>query len=836
MKTIGKFGALAGAAALLAMAGLLCAGCANPLESGEAAPPSGKGYVRVSIGSGFVPRTILPKAEQLYYVLTFTDAGSATVTETLGGAAEKTVALSPGQWDLVVLGYPNPMDVGVPNAEVVNGSAGPFTVSSGTNAPVEVALTAAQTGTGTLRYRLEYPASPAVSGGKLRLEKIGGGFTQTIDLSVGSNIVVGRVPGLSSGYYQLNVYLYNGKLAIVSDLAHIYDNIDTEAKLVLEAGNFAEASNLSALNSAIAAAKSAPEGVHISDDGTGIAVGAEYVPQNALDTLEAAIADAEKIVAFYGLGATQSIVDGTVSALNVALSVFNDAKSPGSVPNAATVLYADTGGGDLPVGAAGTSLVSALAWLKDNAESNAAYTIVLGADESLGPVTLGTYYNVSSSIFNNLTNVSLTLKGDAAERVIQLNAPGSLFTVYSGVTLVLEQNITLQGRTDNTAPLVRIENSGAMEMEAGSKITGNTSSSYNGGGVYSSGALTMNGGEISDNTSYGDGGGVYSSGTLTMNGGEISGNTSAYSSAYSSSYGGGVYSYGAFTMNGGAISDNTSSSYSSSYGGGVYSSGAFTMNGGAISGNTSSSSSSSSYGGGVYVANGAAFNLSGGLVRSNTARSGSGVYVTAGSATSVVTFILSGGAAVDPDNTVYLQRSSSTQFAVITVDSLSGSGAIALVEANFGSLGKTIIQKAPGYTGPLPVNRFAFTGPWELNAEGKVRAGATAALGFGETRSGWLTGSSDFHLYRFTPQFNKSYSFTLTRPGSTNSADGYEAVYVSAAWADGSGTLVNNSYMNYSQITLTTPQFVATDTQDIIVMVSGSDYYPGAYTIRYNEE
>jgi hypothetical protein len=62
------------------------------------------------------------------------------------------------------------------------------------------------------------------------------------------------------------------------------------------------------------------------------------------------------------------------------------------------------------------------------------------------------------------------------------------------------------------------------------------------------------------------------------------------------------------------------------------------------------------------------------------------------------------------------------------------------------------------------------------------------------------------------------------------------AVYISAAWADGSGTLVDNSYMRYYDTTFTTPQFVATDTQDIIIMVSGADYYPGAYTIRYNEE
>ena len=466
MKTTGKIGILARAGALLVLAGLLFGGCANPLEPGGDAPPSGKGYVRVSIGSGFVPRTILPNAEHLYYELTFTD-GSATVTETLGGAAEKTVALSTGTWNLVVLGYASPMDAGAAGAEVVNGSAGPFTVSSGTNSPVEVALAAAQAGTGTLRYRLEYPSSPAVSGGKLYLEKIGGGFTQTVTLSLGSSSIIGRVPNLSSGYYQAGVYLYNGKLAVVSDLAHIYDNMDTELKLVLSAGDFAEVSNLSPLNAAIAAAKSAPEGIKISGDGTGIAAGVPYVSQGALDALNAAIAEAEKVIGFYGSGLAQSLVDGAVTALNAAVDTFNAAKGTGSVPATNTALYENTGGGDSLVSGAGTSIASALDWLKTNAVSNTAYTIVVGADESLGPTPLGG----SGNIFDGKVNVSLTLRGDAAERIIQLDAPGSLFTINGGVTLILDQRVTLQGRADNTAPLLRINDGGLiMGGEIGFKV------------------------------------------------------------------------------------------------------------------------------------------------------------------------------------------------------------------------------------------------------------------------------------------------------------------------------------------------------------------------------
>jgi hypothetical protein len=51
----------------------------------------------------------------------------------------------------------------------------------------------------------------------------------------------------------------------------------------------------------------------------------------------------------------------------------------------------------------------------------------------------------------------------------------------------------------------------------------------------------MNGGVISDNSVISYGGGVYSSGTFTMNGGVISGNSSAY--------GGGVYMISSYILN-----------------------------------------------------------------------------------------------------------------------------------------------------------------------------------------------------------------------------------------------------------------------------------------------
>jgi uncharacterized repeat protein (TIGR02543 family) len=235
------------------------------------------------------------------------------------------------------------------------------------------------------------------------------------------------------------------------------------------------------------------------------------------------------------------------------------------------------------------SLTQALTWLDTNAADGKTYTITLSAvSETIAPKTLS---------YGGKT-VSVTLSGGDSERMISLGSNGSLFTVGSGVTLILDNNVTLLGKSNN-APLVRVASGGTLEMKAGSKISGNTSSS----------------------SSY-YGGGVYVSGTFIMSGGTISGNSVSSSS---SSYGGGVYvSGGTFIMSGGTISGNTSSSSSSSssyasYGGGVYVSGTFTMSGGTISGNTASSSYAYAYGGGVYVGSGSFTKQSGGIIYGSNA-------------------------------------------------------------------------------------------------------------------------------------------------------------------------------------------------------------------------
>jgi len=225
----------------------------------------------------------------------------------------------------------------------------------------------------------------------------------------------------------------------------------------------------------------------------------------------------------------------------------------------------------------GSTLAEKLSWVLSpaNVETGETYVITVDADESIISSTLS--YTSRSKI-----TIILWASESGGEKFISPSSNGLLFTVGSGVTLVLDNNITLEGRSNNNNALVYVS-SGAMEMRDGAKITGNTTSNYAGGvRVGSNGTFTMNGGEISGNKTtsvYDYGGGVDIFGTFTMNSGVISGNTTSGS-------GGGVYinNGGTFTMNGGEISGNTASSN----GGGVYNNGTFRIVTGTVYGSNES--------------------------------------------------------------------------------------------------------------------------------------------------------------------------------------------------------------------------------------------------------
>ena len=181
----------------------------------------------------------------------------------------------------------------------------------------------------------------------------------------------------------------------------------------------------------------------------------------------------------------------------------------------------------------GSNLSGKLNWLDDNAESNNTYIIEIGNDQSISSRTLR---------YGDRNNITVILKGTRENRNINASG-GNMFSVNYGVTFVLGENITLNGRL-NRDYLVNI-NGGTFIMNIGSAITGNRHSA-----VYiNSGTFEMTGGTINDNIAD-RGGGVFvgRNGTFNMTGGNITGNIAR-------EYGGGVFieREGTFVKTRGAI-------------------------------------------------------------------------------------------------------------------------------------------------------------------------------------------------------------------------------------------------------------------------------------------
>ncbi|MDR3283896.1 MAG: hypothetical protein LBS97_01815 [Treponema sp.] len=409
------------------------------------------------------------------------------------------------------------------------------------------------------------------------------------------------------------------------------------------------------------------------------------------------------------------------------------------------------------------SLADFLARLSSNAVNNGDYTYELNADETIAPTELS---------YSGKT-VKVTLRGATAERTVNLSSNGSMFTVGSGVTLTLDDNVTLQGRTSNTDSLVRVNSGGTLAMKGTAKITGNTASftSYGtyGGGVYVIGSFTMSdnaaitGNTASSTSSYHSyGGGVYSRGSFTMSdNATITGNTATDGVGVSRGHGGGVHvsggsftmsdnaaitgntatdgggvsSSGSFTMSDNAtVSDNTASGS----GGGVSGSGSFTMSdsaaitgntatdGGGVSGsgsftmsdNATVSGNTASGGGGVYFSGGStrSFTMSdNATISGNTASSvGGGVYVYSGSFTMSVSATFSGNTA-GLGGGVYFSGSSGSNFTMsdsATVsDNRASSGGGVYSSGSFTMSGSATISgnRAFTYGGGVYVHSGSFT-------------------------------------------------------------------------------------------------------------------------------
>jgi hypothetical protein len=146
----------------------------------------------------------------------------------------------------------------------------------------------------------------------------------------------------------------------------------------------------------------------------------------------------------------------------------------------------------------GDTLLAKLQWITANVQSGVNYIVTAPqATENLSPQTLA---------YTDRNNVTITLQGGDTEKVIQLQGNGTLFTLSNGVTLVLDNNVTLRGHSGNNRSMIWL-NGGTLVMKDSSQITGNTSSFSNpisngaaaAVSAAGSGTFIMEGGRIHDN-------------------------------------------------------------------------------------------------------------------------------------------------------------------------------------------------------------------------------------------------------------------------------------------------------------------------------------------------
>jgi uncharacterized repeat protein (TIGR02543 family) len=191
-------------------------------------------------------------------------------------------------------------------------------------------------------------------------------------------------------------------------------------------------------------------------------------------------------------------------------------------------------------------------------------TLLLDEDVTIEPHIMF----APNGIIMFLGATQLTIIGIKEVTINTADTSGRMFHIDNRATLILGNNITLQGRTGSTDPIISLgsttgSNSANLTMLEGSKITGhNTSGIYGAVSVDQSYAsFIMKGGEITGNhsTNNSGSGGVYvrNGATFTMTGGKITGNTRGTSSTSMDVVIDGQVSIGKATQTGGTIGAST---------------------------------------------------------------------------------------------------------------------------------------------------------------------------------------------------------------------------------------------------------------------------------------
>ena len=309
--------------------------------------------------------------------------------------------------------------------------------------------------------------------------------------------------------------------------------------------------------------------------------------------------------------------------------------------------------------------------------------------DNISSITLdaGTYQATSTEPYLHVPNrtVSLNLNGQTLNRNVTTAKENGCVLYNEGILTITGTGTICGGKNTGTGTAQGggIYNTHELILNGGT-ISGNTSS-LRGGGIYNAGTLTISGGVVQGNTSSGvgrgiynaagkamtfssgsiwnntggveHGGGIYNDGTLNMTGGDISGNTITTANKN----GAGVYNNGTMSVSGAA---SIQSNWTVGNGGAIYNAGTLTVSGGSITTNGiyvngTTNEVRTVNGGGIY--NAGTLTISGGTIQTNKATTNGGGIYNGGA-----TFNLSGAPTIstnyvgNPQNNIYLPEAHHT--------------------------------------------------------------------------------------------------------------------------------------------------------------------------------
>jgi filamentous hemagglutinin family protein len=208
------------------------------------------------------------------------------------------------------------------------------------------------------------------------------------------------------------------------------------------------------------------------------------------------------------------------------------------------------------------------------------------------------------------TTSDLTISGNGSTNtIIDGGGVGRVFNITANVPVTFDSVTIRNGSVAGNGGGIR--SSGAVTLTNSTVSVNMTSFNGNGGGIFSNGAVTLTNSTVSGNTASNNSGGISSNGAVTLTNSTVSGNMASGNS-------GGILSNGAVTLTNSTVSGNTADRD----GGGIYSNGAVTLTNSTVSGNTITANGN---GGGIFSFGDAT--LTNSTVSGNTANSvGGGIF------------------------------------------------------------------------------------------------------------------------------------------------------------------------------------------------------------------